>query len=258
MIMCRTAFALLIATTFLSPGFADEVVALDNDTEGDVESLQVSEQRFVPARFANGLEAAAAEIKFPNFKKDLSLYISCAAKLNTAGEVKDYFCLDYYGGQDAKFRKAAKKFIESTAITPAVVDGKPVPVEFYFRVFFGQQGDQYAVGVFPNWGDDADKYDMEYEAPQRYNQEPLHPACLSDGGMSKVLVGADGKASGDVDLIMSYGVPKHYSVCENWFSQTVLHGQYIPAQHEGKSVPATYVEFGGDISWFTLKTPEGL
>ncbi len=67
-----------------------------------------------------------------------------------------------------------------------------------------------------------------------------------------------GNNNGDVDLIMSYGVPEHYSTCETWMSQVVRDGQYLPAQHEGKPVTATYVELRGNPEWFTLKKPEGL
>jgi len=217
-----------------------------------------SGQRYAPARFVQGLDAAAAEIQFPKYKKDLSLNINCAARINETGQVERYFCLDYQGGADTKFRKAAEKFIQSTSISPAEVNGVRVPVNFYFRVFFGRRSELYAIGVFPNWADDVDKYGQEYQAPQRYNVDTLGPKCRSVGGLSKVLVGADGIATGDVSLIMSYGVPEHYGTCENWFVQTLADGRYIPAHLEGKPVAATVVEMGGDPEWFTLKAPEGL
>ena len=79
----------------------------------------------VPARFAGGLDAASAKIRFPNYKRDVSVYINCAAKLSEAGEVERYFCVDYYGIRDTKFRQAAEAFIESAELTPAFVDGEP-------------------------------------------------------------------------------------------------------------------------------------
>jgi len=246
----RTVFAVVPASIlFVSFAFAEEPA---------VETADVAGQRFVPAGFTKGLEAAAAEIEFPKYKKDLSLNINCTANVSTTGDVESYFCLDYLGGADTKFRRAAEKFIASASISPASVDGEPVPVRFYFRVFFGRKGDLYAVGVYPNWSDNAQKYGHEYQAPQRYNQDPSGPTCNSVGGLSKVAVGTDGKAAGDVDLVMSYGVPEHLGTCENWFMQKVTDGSYIPGHHEGKPVAATYCELGGDPEWFTWKPPEGL
>lgn len=212
----------------------------------------------VPARFAGGLDAASEKIRFPDHKRDVSVYINCAARLSTAGDVERYFCLDYYGIADTKFREAAEAFIQQADFVPALVNGEPKSVEIYFRVFFGRRGDLYAAGVFPNWGDDAQTYGLEYEAPQRYNEDPPPPKCGSVGGLSRVKVGEDGRAIGDVDLVMSYGEIEHYGTCENWMMQVVRDGRYVPAHHEGKPVAATYVELGGDPGWFSLKKPEGL
>lgn len=216
-----------------------------------------SVSRLEPARFANGLEAAAAEIPFPDFRKDIALFINCAANLDDSGRVTSHFCLDYRGGIDDRFRELVDGFIGSTSITPAIVDGKRVAVELYFRVFFARRGDNFAVGVYPNWGDDADRYGPEYESPQRYGREPVSRVCTADGGMTRVNVGADGQASGDVSLIMSYGIPQHYSDCENWFLDAVANGRYIPAMRDGKTVDATYVELNGNTDWLILKRPDG-
>jgi len=213
---------------------------------------------YTPARFAAGLDAASARIQFPDHKRDLMLYLNCAARIGTAGEVLSHFCLDYYGSGDSKFRRAADTFIESAKFSPAMIDGQPVAVEFYFRIFFGRMGKQYAAGVLPNWGDDADKYDIDYEGPQRYDKVAAQPACNTVGGIAKVLVGVDGRAKGDVSLMMSYGVPEHYSTCETYFTDVVRNGRYIPAHKNGEPVPATYAEVGGDPTWFELKKPEGL
>jgi len=215
-------------------------------------------EEFVPARFAGGLDAASQKIRFPDYKRDVTVYINCAASVSATGEVERYFCLDYYGVADTKFREAAEEFIDTAELSPARVDGEPKPVEVYFRVYFGRKGELYAAGVFPNWGDDADQLGLEYEAPQRYNEDPPAPKCGSVAGISRVRVTEEGEASGEVDLVMSYGPVEHYSVCETWMTDVVRAGKYIPAHHEGKPAAATYVELRGDPDWFTLKTPEGL
>ena len=212
----------------------------------------------VPARFAGGLDAASAKIRFPDYDRDVTVYINCAAQLDTSGDVERYFCLDYYGIADTKVREQAEAFIARAEFSPAMVDGEPRAVEFYFRVFFGRRGELYAAGVFPNWGDDAELYGLEYEAPQRYNAGPPAPKCGTVAGISRMQVSAGGEPAGDVDLVMSYGKPEHYSVCETWMSDLVREGRYIPARHEGKPVAATYVELRGDPEWFTLKKPDGL
>lgn len=213
---------------------------------------------FVPARFAGGIDAASEKIRFPDYRRDVTVYINCSARVSASGEVERYFCLDYYGVADTKFRDAAEEFIATAEFSPALVDGEPVPVEIYFRVFFGRQGDLYAAGVFPNWGDDADKFGLEYEAPQRYNEDPPAPKCGTVAGMSRVLVTEEGEPTGEIELVMSYGPVEHYSVCETWMTDVVREGRYIPAHHEGKPVAATYVELRGNPDWFTLKQPEGL
>jgi hypothetical protein len=215
-------------------------------------------QEFVPARFAGGLDAASEKIRFPDYRRDVTVYINCAAKVSGSGDVERHFCLDYYGVADTKFREAAEEFIGVAEFSPALVNGKPTPVEIYFRVFFGRQGDLYAAGVFPNWGDDADSLGLEYEAPQRYNEDPPAPKCGSVAGMSRVRVDEKGEPSEEVDLVMSYGPVEHYSVCETWMTDVVRNGRYIPAHQEGEPVAATYVELRGNPSWFTLKSPEGL
>ena len=76
----------LVSIAFVSLVLADDVVVDSADDAG---------QRYVPAAFANGLDAAAAEIPFPKYKKDFSLNINCAARVSEAGQVESYFCLDY-------------------------------------------------------------------------------------------------------------------------------------------------------------------
>ena len=213
---------------------------------------------FVPARFADGLDAASQKIRFPDHKRDVTVFVNCAARVGATGEIERYFCLDYYGTADTKFREAAEEFIATAELTPALVDGEAKPVEFYFRVYFGRKGDLYAAGVFPNWGDDADKLGLEYEAPQRYNEDPPAPKCGSVAGISRVRVTEEGESSGEVGLVMSYGPVEHYSVCETWMTDIVREGHYIPAHQDGKPVAATYVELRGNPDWFTLKKPEGL
>lgn len=249
-ITMRTEIVVWVAVAlFATSALAEDAV---------VESVNDPAGGWLPARFANGIDAAAAEIEFPKYKKDLSLNINCGAQVSATGEVESYYCLDYYGGTDNKFRKGAEEFIRTTSITPAAVDGVPVPVRLHFRVFFGRKGDLYAVGVYPNWADDVERYGQEYVAPQRYNEDASGPNCSTVAGIAKVVVGVDGAATGDVDLVMSYGDPLPDGSCENLYTQRVSGGRYIPALHEGKPVSATYVEVGGDPESFTLRTPEGL
>jgi hypothetical protein len=236
------AIAVLVATS--------TAVAQETDTAAG--------QGPVPARFVGGLDAASEKIRFPDHKRDVTVYINCAARVSAAGEVERFYCLDYYGGADTKFRQAAEEFIGKVEVSPARVDGEPRAVEMYFRIFFGRQGELYAAGVFPNWGDDVERHGLEYEAPQRYNEDPPPPKCGTIAGMSRVEVNAEGRAVGEVDLMMSYGKPEHYGTCENWMTGLVRDGRYIPAYHEGKPVAAIYVELRGNPEWFTLKEPEGL
>jgi hypothetical protein len=212
----------------------------------------------VPARFVDGLEAAAATIPFPDYRKDIALFINCAAQLDETGAVISHFCLDYSGSADDRFRQLVDRFVGGASFSPAKVNGEPLPVVFYFRVYFGRRGEEYAVGVFPNWGDDAERYGLNYEAPQRYDLQPMSDACSIEGGLARILVGADGRASGEAGLVMSYGVPERYSECESWFADSVAAGRYIPAMLDGEPVPATYVEMTGDTEWLRLKRPKGM
>jgi hypothetical protein len=248
-------FPVVLAFSFVT------TVAQEPGTESSQQGIGTAPRpaaQFVPARFANGLEAAASEIPFPDYRKDIALYINCAANLDGNGRVEGHFCLDYSGSVDDQFRQLVDQFVRKASISPALVAGERVPVEFYFRVYFGRRGDNYAVGVFPNWGDDAEKYGPEYEAPQRYDREPMSSACAIEGGLARINVDADGQASGEASLIMSYGIPGRYSECEKWFSQSVANGSYVPAMHGGKPVTATYVEMTGNSNWLRLKRPEGM
>lgn len=208
----------------------------------------------VPARFADGLEAAAAQIRFPNYKKDVSIFSYCFAALRVSGKVEWSHCLDYANFDDSRFRSAVARFLETARFSPAIVDGKRVPVVIYSRVFFGRQGEQFAVGLDPNWGQDIDKYGLAYEGPQRPLGEPAFSGC-SMGNMTTVLVSSSGHATGEVTFIDTSGFPRLSRACERWITQTLEDGRFIPAWHNGKPVDAVYTEVWGDHYWITLKRP---
>ena len=83
---------------------------------------------FVPAQFEEGTESAASQIEYPSHKGDIAFFINCGVSLAATGEVNDLFCLDYYGSQDARFQRAARKYLRKAKFAPAQVNGVAVPV----------------------------------------------------------------------------------------------------------------------------------
>ena len=210
---------------------------------------------YVPARFTEGTENAASQIEYPMHKGNIAFFINCGVSLTATGEVKERFCLDFYGSHDARFQRAARKYLRKAEFEPARVDGTAVPVTFYFRIFFGKQDTNYAVGVYPNWGDDTEKYGLDYTAPQQYEQPRFPTACRDTGGLLKIQVDAEGKAVGETELIMTTHGQIRASDCDRWYIDMAKSGKYIPAMHEGKPVPAMHAGVWGDPDWISLKMP---
>lgn len=211
---------------------------------------------YVPARFAEGTERAASQIEYPIHKGDIAFFMNCGVALSATGEVKERFCLDFYGSQDARFQRAARKFLRKAKFEPASVNGSVVPVRFYFRIFFGKQGTNYAVGVYPNWGDDTEKYGLDYVAPQQYEQPRFPTACRDTGGLLKILVDAEGRAVGETEMLMTTFGQLRPSDCDRWYMDMAKNGKYIPAMHEGKPVSAIHVGIWGDPDWISLEMPQ--
>lgn len=212
---------------------------------------------YVPARFEGGAEQAAATIEYPMHKGDVTVFLNCGVRVTAAGHAENAFCIDYYGTEDTRFQRAARKYLGRASFEPARVNGVAVPVNFFFRVFFGKQGDNHAVGLYPNWGDDTDRLGFEYFAPQLYEPPKAPSACMSAGGIFKVTVDETGKATGDVEMIRATAEQVRESDCDRWYTDTAKNGRYIPAMHEGKPVSATYTAVWGDPVWISLKRPEG-
>lgn len=186
--------------------------------------------------------AAASRIEFPEVDGEVSAYVYCVALIVQKGKVRRSQCLEDQNFDDAAFRRAVEESVESMQFTPAVVDGRVRHAELHFRVYFSNAGGEAEIRIYPNWGNDADRYGPEYEAPQRYNVH--YPGgCHSDYSIWSVAVDVTGRTTGRPSV---YADRDWMQYCSRHLEEFMRNFQYIPARAEGRAVPATHVETWGN------------
>ena len=120
------------------------------------------------------------------------------------------------------------------------MNGKPQKVTIYYRVAFLKQGEIEGIGVYPNWGNDVDKYGPDYESAQRYGDRGSKPCFFIGLVLLTVKIGADGQITGGVSFS---GGDSNFeqSLCAKRIKKIIVGGSYIPGRYDGKLVETTHV-----------------
>jgi len=209
------------------------------------------------ARFVDGDRSLENLIEFPDIEGDFLEVVHCVAWVVSYGRVRSNTCFAS-AFRDQRFGEAIESAISSARVTPAIVDGNPRSVQFYYRVVFLQKGGSTDIGVYPNWGHDVDMLGPYYEAPQRYNELFFPSACGAHGRnvgvIATMVVGADGTLDGDV-VVRAFG-PKSVKKCVKSVKRILGRAKYVPGRHNGMPVKATRVEYQGNYDSIRIDPPD--
>ena len=210
---------------------------------------------FTLARFAQGDQHLQHIIKFPAGEGDLVVIIYCIADVLRSGGIRENWCLPS-SNDERTYRKAVEVAAKHADVKPALVDGVPHAVYLYYRVVFVRDGDNSMIGVYPNWGNDLDRYGIDYQAPQRYTPTIYPSDCTVLGAeysvLATMLIDSGGKVSGDVSFDPE---PVHWKrrLCTRKIRSIHESARYLPGRQDGKVIEASYVEAWGFFDYLVAE-----
>lgn len=198
--------------------------------------------KFTPARFADTENPFPDLIDFPGAKKDVDVRMKCDTVITTEGELTRVIC---YGPDRYKmsYKNAIYDVIRDIEFVPATVNEKPVTVVMQFTLHFVRDDGAEEIFLYPNSGDDEDRYGTDYVGVQRYDwgQWSSH-GCRGHHRRfvvsSRTTVGADGSYK---DHMLLKG-EQELGPCEDDINEHIRSGSYIPATKNGVPVEAKFVE----------------
>ncbi len=152
------------------------------------------------ARFIDGENSLQNLIEFPAVDGDVSKTIYCASRVYKSGKLRRTLC-PASSKSDRYFIEAIEAAAKKTRVSPATLDGKTQRTSLLYTVTFVRQQGAESIHVYPNWGDDLEKYGPDYESAQRYDHGKLASVCVpSSLLLVTVKIGADGRISGEITL----------------------------------------------------------
>ena len=208
-----------------------------------------------PARFVDGKRSLQSLIEVPAVENETMAAVYCVVSVLPGGDMRDNHCFADTG-VDERFREAIRSAIKKTKFVPAIVDGQARTARIYYRVVFLAKPDRASVvGVYPNWGDDIERYDSSYEAPQRIMQHGPVAQCAFFTSelylLARLPIAADGRVAGDVSFSGDYG--KQHRLCISSLKHELEESEFIPAHNNGSPVDAIYVEPIGRYSYMKVE-----
>jgi hypothetical protein len=205
-----------------------------------VSGVVAEEYPFTPARFTEGEFFLGRLIEYPDVEGDSQFSVNCNVEVSNTGFAVSNLCIES-DSIDERFYDSIRSAMKTAKVTPAVVDGKPRRAILNYRVIFLKRNDETLVGVYPNWGNDIEKYGIDYEAPQKYGRAFKHVWCYPYGSYKNVAtmtIGADGVLKGEIEFLFDTG--RNARPCESEIRRKHEEAKYIPGHHAGKPVEATY------------------
>jgi hypothetical protein len=193
-------------------------------------------------------------IEFPDVDGDVEETIFCRAYARKgARQLRVNVCSEADTDSEA-FSNTIKNAVKYAQVTPATVDGTKERVYLHYRVFFMRIGATVEVSVYPNWGNNTDKFGVYYQAPQRVLHNSYPSGCrVPRNRLSRefarghflifttITIDEHGKPSGEALIEYSENSMRN-DTCTSMLRRTLEEADYIPGNYEGKSVEATYVE----------------
>ncbi|MGB5165215.1 MAG: hypothetical protein WBN61_08160 [Woeseiaceae bacterium] len=196
------------------------------------------------------LGSLGQKIEFPESSGDMAMFVQCVAEVKESGKVGYNFCLHRDGVDDLAYRKAVTRVMKNAAFAPAVFDGEIKRASWFYRVLFYRQKGAQTVRVYGNWGDDAQTYDLDYEAPQRIrrykNDGPnISADCSKDGKFIRVKIDESGNVVGKAEVHLIKPDEGGQNRCHLQLTSYYENAVYLPAMDNGVAVPATYTGMAG-------------
>jgi len=198
------------------------------------------------ARFIDGENSLQNLIEFPAVDGDVSKIIYCTSHVNKSGKLRRTMC-PASSKSDRRFIEAIEAAAKETRVSPATLDGKTQRTSLLYIVTFVRQRGAESIRVYPNWGDDLEKYGRDYESAQRYDHGKLASFCIpSSLLLVTVTIGADGRISGEISLSVN---DSEYvkTECAKLVRDHIVESSYIAGRYDGKPVETTHVFVSGRL-----------
>jgi len=202
----------------------------------------------LPAGFEIALNGIAAPD--PGVTGAFDLY--CVTDVTRSGRPYHNNCIADPDHDVPELRKAFDRLMRKSRLSPAVLDGKRVATELYYRVHIDAGGAVPHVEVYPNWGHSSHEHGTAYAAPQRYEPRRFPPECLFFSGVATTIVDANGRATSEPDVSTRFAADEPTLDCIDKIKARLAKGRFIAAHRDGEPVAATYAELWGNPENVTL------
>jgi hypothetical protein len=207
----------------------------------------------LPARLPAEFETALSDEAFPEFLRSEEITLYCVTDVTGKGRPRHNTCLPNPDFDASRLQERVVKLMRKSRLSPAVLDGKKIATEFYYRIHLDTEGSIPRVRVYPNWGHSADLHGANYDAPQRQELRRFPPDCLFFVGVATTPVDENGRAAGETEVSTGFALEEPTLECIEIIKIRHSDGRYIPAHHDGKAVAAIHVEVWGDPEKYTLE-----
>ena len=198
------------------------------------------------AQFIDGENSLQNLIEFPAVDGDVSKTIFCESRVYKSGKLRRTLC-PASSKSDRYFIEAIETAAMEARVTPATLNGKAKRTSILYSVMFVRQGGVEAIGVYPNWGHDVEKYGPDYESAQRYDRGKLASQCKPASLLLVIMkIGADGRISGEIGLSVSDG-EYGKTQCVGLVRDHIIESSYIAGRHNGEPVETTHVFISGHL-----------
>ena len=209
----------------------------------------LAQSSFTPAIIGDDPQSLYNRLSFPNVDGDWNALVKCTAQVGESGSVRSPICFDR-DETNSPFFPVVMRSARGSRMIPATVDGVNVFVEMVqFSVLFQQRGEQQAIVVYPNHGNNRQFYGDNYIAAQRYGvTQSIRCSMLDDRywavSYRRMVFSLD--ANGEVGEEIE-AMDRAMGDCLTAFENFIKKSTYIPAYFEGKPVDSVVVE------WFAWK-----
>ena len=204
----------------------------------------LAQSSFTPAIIGDDPQSLYNRLSFPNVDGDWNALVKCTAQVGESGSVRSPICFDR-DETNSPFFPVVMRSARGSRMIPATVDGVNVFVEMVqFSVLFQQRGEQQAIVVYPNHGNNRQFYGDNYIAAQRIWRDSEY-GCFHRTDINVRMVfslDANGEVGEEIEAM-----DRAFGNCLTAFERFIKKSTYIPAYFEGKPVDSVVVE------WFAWK-----
>jgi len=206
----------------------------------------------VPTRLPADFENALNDVEIPNFAAGSTYVLYCVTDVTRRGRPYHNNCVPDPEHDAPGLRKAIDRAMRRTRLSPAVLDGKTVATELYYRIHIDTGGPAPRIEVYSNWGHSSDRYGTAYAAPQRYEPRRYPPECLFFSAVAITPIDAGGRVAGEPEIFTRFDRDQPTLDCIDKIKTRLIGGRYIPARHDGEMIAAIHAELWGNPENVTL------